>query len=775
MIRAGRGSDGQPHPDPAQPESGQSSDPSSSKEHAATTPGLRPSENAGDAETAAPSSAVLTEDEPGGAAATGTTTKTDEPASDPAEANAEAPSPAGSTAGGGRRGAVRRALGHTWVHHLILILVYQGAGIAATWPRFTWLADGKMPATSDVSSYVWNLWWAEHSLVHLHNPFFTTFMAAPVGTHVAFSTLMPLAGWIMAPVTAVYGPSASFALLTIITPGLLCYAMYRAAKLWLNQPGAIVAGAFFGLASMLLWQNWYHVNIAIGTIFLPVTIEAAVRFRRNPRIASAVMLGIALGASILVNQETTIVALVLAIFILIPRLVGAIIRNRPLFRRAVWPLSLGALIGFVVALPQLIGMLQQIIAGGGNPPIGQLALNYAQFGVSLPTLFSPSPRLANFGLGHLASSYSYYNAEQVLEGLPTFGAVLTAVALLGIAVGWRKRTTWAWVGLWLGCAVLALGTSLTVGKNCVISAGIYHRPGKVYGHFCTQYLPLMNHLEATKVVYKGGPPGGIWKPVVVSDLMPYSWLVRIPGLSGLREADRFALVGLIGAAMLAGLVVQFLSKRWITWPLIGAIVVLGALEAGWSGAPHTSPGYPSNFGYHGTMQSALPGLDRLITKDHSGSIVVDVPFGLRGGVGVTGQPIAPSALLIATHDEHERAIAYTAWVSKLANKGIAKHAFYRYLYVAEKAGPLYPTRLAAARADVKKMHVGWVVQWRNVWTDHHQWGRYRRLTKYLENVGFRRERDYCLVGDDLSGASCPRGQHVWLFKYEPGTPKDPLG
>ena len=393
--------------------------------------------------------------------------------------------------------------------------------------------------------------------------------------------------------------------------------------------------------------------------------------------------------------------------------------------------------------------------------------------MSLPTLFSPSPRLANFGLGHLASSYSYYNAEQVLEGLPTFGAVLTALALLGLVVGWRKRSTWAWVGLWLGSAVLALGTSLTIGKHCVISAGIYHRPGKVYGHFCTQYLPLMSHVQATKVVYKGGPVNGVWKPVVVSDLMPYTWLVRIPGLSGLREADRFALVGLLGAAMLAGLVVQWLSMRRSTRPLIAIVVALGALEAGWSGAPATSPGYPSNFGYHGSMHSVIPALDRQLTQDHSKSIVVDVPYGLRGGVGVTGQPIAPSSLLIATHDQHPRSIAYMAWVSKLANKGIAKHAFYRYLYVAEKSGPLYPTRIAAARADLKKVHVGWVVEWRNVWTDHHQWGRYKRLTLYLERVGFRKAGDYCLAGSDVGGIQCPRGQHVWLFKYKPDTPQDP--
>jgi hypothetical protein len=740
MIRAGRGKDGRPRrPDPAKPEPGGSSEPSFARDEAGT------------------SGATLTEAEPGS------------PADDDAAAGA------GSSASQGAAvGAFRRALGRTWVRHLILLAVYEGAGIAATWPRATYLVGGKLPATTDVSSYVWDLWWAVHQLVHFGNPFFTTYMAAPVGTHLAFNTTMPLVGWIMAPITLLLGPSASFTLLTIVTPGLLCYVMYRAARLWLNEPGAVTAGAFFGLSSMLLWQNWYHLNIVLGTIFLPMVIEAAVRFRRRPRLVSAVMLGVILGASILVNQESTVVALVIAIIILVPWLAMAGFRNRQLLREAINPLALGALAGFVIALPELVAMLQQVVAGGANPPIGQLSSYYAQFGVSLPTLFAPSPRLANFGLGSLASSYSYYNAQQVLEGLPTFGAVLTALALLGIVVGVRRRSTWAFVGLWLGCAAVALGSSLTVGKNCVISGGIYHQPGKVYGRFCTQYLPLGTHFAATKVIYKGGPVNGVWKPVAASDLMPYTWLVRIPGLSGLREADRFALVGLIGAAMLAGLTVQWLSMRRITRPLIAVIVAFGALEAGWSGASATSPGYPSNFGYDGTMRSTLAALDRPIARDPSRSIVVDAPYGLRGGVGVTGEPIAPAALLIATHDMHPRAIGYTSWVSKATIKGIAEHPFFRYLYVAETIGPLYPNRIAAARADLKTLHVGWVIEWRNMWTAYHQWGRYSYLTKYLEAVGFRLTHDYCLERG-RAGVACPRGHHVWLFRYKPGTPPDNAG
>ncbi|HEX9529455.1 MAG TPA: hypothetical protein VF951_18310, partial [Streptosporangiaceae bacterium] len=205
MIRAGRGEDGQPMlPDPAKPDPGRSGE---------------------------PSSATLTE----------TVAETQSVAETHTVAETELDPATGPAAGGGTWGALRRAVSHNWVRHLILILVYEGAGIAASWPRFTYLADGKMPATSDVSSYVWDLWWNSHQLLHLGSPFFTTYWAAPVGTHLGFSTLIPLVGWLTAPITMLFGPSASFTVLTIVTPGLLCYAMYRAARLWLNEPGAIVA------------------------------------------------------------------------------------------------------------------------------------------------------------------------------------------------------------------------------------------------------------------------------------------------------------------------------------------------------------------------------------------------------------------------------------------------------------------------------------------------------------------------------------------------------
>src|SRR5262249_58372219 len=99
--------------------------------------------------------------------------------------------------------------------------------------------------------------------------------------------------------------------------------------------------------------------------------------------------------------------------------------------------------------------------------------------------------------------------------------------------------------------------------------------------------------------------------------------VRIAGVAGFREAGRLTMLGVPPAALLAGAAVDWLRRRAAL--LLIPVLVLAALEAGWAG----------NLAV-GTMPTALPALDRPIAADHSGSIVVDVPFGVRGGV-----PLAP--------------------------------------------------------------------------------------------------------------------------------------
>jgi hypothetical protein len=178
----------------------------------------------------------------------------------------------------------------------------------------------------------------------------------------------------------------------------------------------------------------------------------------------------------------------------------------------------------------------------------------------------------------------------------------------------------------------------------------------------------------------------------------------------LRAAwSRPALLGLVGAALLAGNAVDWLSRH--ARALIVAVAALAVLEAGWSGSPGP-----------GAMPTTQAALDRSIAADGSGSIVLDLPFGLRGGMPLYGSRLANAPLLIATADGHPRAISYTAWVPPPTIARIAAHPFFAQLVRVQDGVPLAPglgpsggqvsaADLAAARGDLARLDIGWALVW----------------------------------------------------------------
>ena len=539
---------------------------------------------------------------------------------------------------------------------LVLLACYLVTGLAVTWPRVSYLW-GRLPDTRDVGGYVWDFWWVAHQAVHLSSPWTTSYLAAPVGSSLGYHTLMPLPGAAMAPVTLAFGPSASYNLLSILCPGLLCYLMYRAARLWLRtQFGAIAAGAFFGLSPVLAWRSWYELNLALGALFLPLALEAAVRLRRHGRARAAVALGAVLGAALLTDQESAVLATVVAGLVLLPWLL----------RRPGWAslrrVALTALTALAVASPQIVAMIQQATADrilASRPAL--LATNYVASGAALQQLFGPSPRLAEYGLTGVSR---YYYQGPYSMAVVTFGVVLTALALFGTAVCWRHRTARRLALLWAGCAALSLGSELWIGRH--------------------GYVPF----------------AAVTHGVRVSLIMPFTWFVRIPGLSDFREANRFTELGLLPAALLAGAAVEWLRAH--AKVALFPVLTLAVLEAGWPGNPGI-----------GTMPTALPRLDGPIAAQHTRSIVVDVPFGIRGGLPVIGGSFPAESLVLATADQHPLADAFISRIPAGTLAGIEQNPFYAVLLNAQ--GGQHRTtaaQFAAAAASAHRMNVGWVLVWR---------------------------------------------------------------
>ncbi len=569
---------------------------------------------------------------------------------------------------------------YPWLAELVVLAGYVAAGVVVTWPRATYLA-GSLPANIDQSQYVWSMWWVAHQLVHLGNPWHTSYLAAPTGIPLGYDTLMPLLGVVMAPVTLIFGPSASYNLLAIVMPGLACYAMYRLARLWLpGLIGPVAAGAFYGLSGMVALQDWQHIHTAAGTVFLPLAVEAAVRLQRQVSVRRGVFLGLVIGVAMLVDQEFAVLAAVLAALVLLPWLLRS--GGRPQWLAV----AASATTALVVASGQLIAMAQEAAAVGSVAP---RASNYIRYSARLPGLFAPSPRLASYGATGISSIYS---AHAPGDALATFGLTLTVLAVLGLVVSWRQRSARLLGLLWLGSAMLALGPQLSIG-----------------GH---QFVPLAQR----------------WRGLRVSLMMPYTWLIRLPGLVSFREADRLAFLGLFGAALLAGAAVVWLRRH--ARPVLVVVVVFAAMEAGWSGGPHPL-----------TMPTALAAVDRPIAADHGKSVVVDVPFGIVGIPREYGNEPSPLALVLATADGHPRAVSYGPLAVPATVRRARSHAFYAGLVAVRFGQPVPAARLAAARRDARTLHIGWVLVWQGQWmrvVRGHAYRDYdyRAIFRYLHETGF---------------------------------------
>jgi hypothetical protein len=704
---------------------------------------------------------------------------------------------------------LKSVLRHPVFLHLAVLLGYVGVGIAVTWPHATYLA-GKLPDTRDAGSYVWGFWWMEQAVAHWTDPWHTTAIAAPVGAQLGMHALIPLAGLLMIPVTAIFGPSASFNVLSIAMPGLMAYAMWRAARLWLpSWIGALAAGAFFGFAAIVDFQAWVHLNLAAGALFLPITLEAAVRLRRRPGIRQAVVLGIVLGASLLVDQESAILCGLLAMAVLLPWLLPRRYRSRPARQTApgrptptaestqadapaadpafpperddqpgsrhprggpdsepspqpvlAGPLppptrssptpassltasgagmpltatmtaqappsaiarpvpaaldlatpdpagrpspatpttpvarlksllsaagraatvsalavlrlparaldwlrtlparmrwtrigvaAIAGLVAVIVALPQLLAIMAADKAG--SPP-ARLSAGAYILGIRLPDMFLPSPRITSFGL-------TFTHAQNA----STYEAIPTLLALIGLGLAWRRRNAWLLGAFWLAAALLAVGSDIMLPS--------------------ATYTPFPRLLEG----------------VQVSAILPFTWFAQIPGLSGFREPNRIAELGLIPVALLAGYTVNWL--RYHSRPLLVVALVLAVFEAGLA----TPTGA-------GTMPTTLPALDRPIAADHSHSIVVDIPFGLRGGTGVTGLSFATESQVLATADGHPLADALLSRVPTSTVAAMRHEPFYADLISAQTGHYNFtPAQFAAAAENVASMDIGWVMLW----------------------------------------------------------------
>lgn len=310
----------------------------------------------------------------------------------------------------------------------------------------------------DQGFFAWSLvHWVE-TLAGSQAPFLTDRIDAPQGFNLAWATTIPGPAVIVAPLTALAGPLASYNLLALAAPALAAWSAYLLCRhVTRSAVAAIIGGWVFGFSSYMLGETLNHVNLALVWA-LPLIVLLVIRLiERSVRPARG-MVGLAALIAMQFLTFTEIAAtatLVGSLTLACALALGPVDLRGRIIRALPWVVGAYAIAVAIVSPLLLAALLHP------NPIDERIRPDL--YPLDLKNLIVPT--LITWAGGQRFQGDSYQFVGNITEQLGYLGPVLIIAALGGL-IRWR-RERWVWViafGVLLSI-VLALGAHLTISGD----------------------------------------------------------------------------------------------------------------------------------------------------------------------------------------------------------------------------------------------------------------------------------------------------------------------
>jgi hypothetical protein len=305
----------------------------------------------------------------------------------------------------------------------------------------------------DQRMWEWFFAVAAHSVTRLENPLGTLLQNYPDGVNLMANTAMFGVSIPLAPITLLFGPTATWTL--VLTAGLAGTAF---AWYWLlsrfavrSRAAAAVGGLFCGFAPGMISHANGHPNF-VALALLPLILGCVIRLSRGAGVRTTIALGLLVAGQILLGEEPLLICAMsfavftVAYFAFRPRLARAAVRSA-------WrPLLLAAAIALTItAIPlwwQFFG------------PQSYRVIDHGAMGNDLKAVLQ-FPEQSLGGRTNPGQDVSIGATEEnAYFGWPLLALVVAASVWL-----WRSPLARAATLTTLAMGVLSLGSELTVGRN----------------------------------------------------------------------------------------------------------------------------------------------------------------------------------------------------------------------------------------------------------------------------------------------------------------------
>ena len=134
---------------------------------------------------------------------------------------------------------------------------------------------------SDQASFAWSLAWWPHAIEHGLHPLLTDLVYAPDGWNLAWTSSIPGPSLLAWPLTAVFGPVATYDVLALAAPALAAWCTYLLCReLGTGTPAALAGGLVFGFGTYEAAETLNHLNLAL-VFTLPLAGLVVARYLRG--------------------------------------------------------------------------------------------------------------------------------------------------------------------------------------------------------------------------------------------------------------------------------------------------------------------------------------------------------------------------------------------------------------------------------------------------------------------------------------------------------------
>ena len=195
---------------------------------------------------------------------------------------------------------------------LLPLLLY--AALAVAFFSRAWLASptGLVDGSGDPQQSLWFLSWTPWAIGHGVDPFVTHHINAPDGVNLMWNALAPLLGVALWPITATAGAVVAYDVLVTAELALSAWCAFLLIRRYVAWGWAALAGgALYGFSPFLTTQSPGHAKVAFALLpplLLLLIDDVAVRLRSARR--GGLLLGLLLGAQLLVYEEGFVLALI---------------------------------------------------------------------------------------------------------------------------------------------------------------------------------------------------------------------------------------------------------------------------------------------------------------------------------------------------------------------------------------------------------------------------------------------------------------------------------